>query len=289
MWLNGSVWALTVVGFLGLWQLGMAWEVSRSALLGRDAPVSQHVSRACDSEGDDEDEAEDEGEDDDKPKAAQDEGEDDDDEDESEEWTSEFSLQKDDLVSTGRNPYFILEPGYQLTLEGGGETVVITVTNETKTVDGIETRVVEERESKNGKLVEVSRNFFALSKRTNCVFYFGEEVDIYKDGKVVKHEGAWLAGENKARAGLAMPGLPLLGAKYYQEFAPKVAMDRAEIEELDEEVTTPAGKFEDCLEVEETTPLEPGEEESKYYAPGVGLVRDGSLKLVKYGKVELPK
>jgi hypothetical protein len=41
--------------------------------------------------------------------------------------------------------------------------------------------------------------------------------------------------------------------------------------------------------VEETTPLEPGVKEYKYYAAGVGLVQDGSLKLVKYGKAEKSK
>jgi hypothetical protein len=198
-------------------------------------------------------------------------------------WTHDFSAEKADLVSTGRNPYFILEAGYFLVLEGGGAQVTITVLNDTKKVDGVETRVVEERETKNGKLVEVSRNFFAISKRTNSVFYFGEEVDIYKDDKIVSHEGAWLAGEKGARFGLMMPGIPLLHGKFYQEVAPGAAMDRAEIVGLKETVTTPAGKFENCLKIEETTPLEPKTKEYKVFAPGVGLVQDNDQKLVKYG------
>jgi len=51
-------------------------------------------------------------------------------------------------------------------------------------------------------------------------------------------------------------------------------------------VKTPAGEFKNCLKVEETTPLEPNTKEYKYYAPGVGLVREGDLKLVKYGKAK---
>lgn len=206
-------------------------------------------------------------------------------------WTTEFAAEKDELSATGRNPYFILEPGYQLVLEGEGrkEHLTITVLDETKRVVGVETRVVEERETKDGKLLEVSRNYFAISKRTNSVFYFGEDVDIYKDGKVVGHEGAWLAGIKDAKCGLMMPGQALLKARYYQEIAPKVAMDRAEIESMSETVETPAGEFKNCLKVKETTPLEPGNKEYKYYAPGVGLVQDGSFKLVKYGKAEKPK
>ncbi len=199
-------------------------------------------------------------------------------------WTSKFTVEKGVLAPTGRNPWFILEPGYQLVFEGGKERLEITVLNETKVVDGVETRVVEERETKSGQLVEVSRNFFAISTRTNGVYYFGEEVDIYKDGKVVKHEGAWLSGEKEARFGLIMPGEALLGARHDQEIAPGEAMDRAEIVSLTETVQTPAGEFKDCLKVEETTPLEPGEKSYKYYAAGVGLIRDGSLKLVSHGK-----
>ena len=86
-------------------------------------------------------------------------------------WTSVFLVEKDELLSVGRNPYFILEPGYRLVLEGDGAQLIITVVNETKKVDGVETRVVEERETKGGKLVEVARNYFAISKRTNDVFY----------------------------------------------------------------------------------------------------------------------
>lgn len=198
-------------------------------------------------------------------------------------WTADFSLDKSELTHTGRNPYFILEAGYTLVLTDGKEQLTITVLDETKKVDGIETRIVEERETVNGKLTEVSKNYFAISKRTNSVYYFGEEVDIYKNNKIVSHEGAWLAGVNGAKFGLMMPGMPLLKARYYQEVAPGVAMDRAEIVSLSETLKTPAGEFKNCLKIEETTPLESGKE-YKLYAPGIGIIQDGSLKLIKYGK-----
>ncbi len=200
------------------------------------------------------------------------------------EFTDRFAIEKGELADRGRNPWFVLESGYQLVLEGeDDERLVITVLDETREVDGVRTRAVEERETKGGRPVEVSRNFFAISSRTNGVYYFGEEVDIYKDGKIVKHEGAWISGEDDARFGLIMPGEPLLGARHYQEIAPKVAMDRAEVVGLDETVVTPAGEFKGCLKVEETTPLEPKEREYKLYAKGVGLIQDSDLKLVKFG------
>jgi len=199
-----------------------------------------------------------------------------------------FDLENRDFASKGRNKYFILEPGYQLVLEGkeGEHTVqlVITVLDETKKIGSVETRVVEERETEDGKLIEISRNFFAICKQTKSVFYFGEEVDIYKEGKLVAHEGAWIHGKNNARAGMMMPGEPILGARYYQEVAPKVAMDRAQIVNVSTTLKTPAGKFKGCLKVQEENPLD-NEKEFKIHAPGIGLVQDEDLLLVKYGFV----
>jgi uncharacterized membrane protein YkoI len=199
------------------------------------------------------------------------------------EFTESFNVESREFASVGRNPFFILEPGYQLVLEGqeGQHKIMLTVTvlDETHKVGNVETRVVEERETVDGALMEVSRNYFAVCTRTNDVFYFGETTDEYRDGKIVGHEGAWEAGRDGARPGLMMPGTPLLGARFYQEVAPKVAMDRAEIVELNTSFNTPAGSFSHCLKVLETTPLERGAREYKLYAPGVGLIQDEDLKL----------
>jgi hypothetical protein len=207
--------------------------------------------------------------------------------DDDHEFTTDFRAKNCTFADTGRNAFFILEPGYQMTLSGeedGEQTeLVITILNETKDVDGVTTRVVEERETAGGELSEVSRNFFAFCEETGSAFYFGEEVDNYEDGEIADHEGAWLAGQDNATAGIMMPGTPLLGARYFQEMALGVAMDRAEIIEDDEKLQTPAGTFDDVLVVRESSPLEPGVEELKYYAPGIGLIQDEHLKLEEYG------
>jgi hypothetical protein len=201
-------------------------------------------------------------------------------------WQEEFGISECTLVSTGRNRYFILEPGFQLVLEGGREVLTITVLDETVDVDGIQTRVVEEREWRNGDLIEVSRNFFAMCEKTEDVFCFGEEVDMYSGGKLASHSGAWRAGERNAKPGLIMPGNPRLGMQYYQEIAPGVAMDRAEIVSLDETLTTPAGSFSKSLKTREGTALNPAEREFKTYAPGIGLIQDQNLLLAEYGSIK---
>lgn len=201
-------------------------------------------------------------------------------------WQDTFDLESCNLSPNGANSYFYLEPGYRLTLAGQEDgdrlELVMTVTNQTKFVNGVETRVVEEKESENGELVEISMNYMAICKQTGDIFYFGEAVDLYEDGQVERHEGEWLAGQDGANAGLIYPAKPVVGFKYYMEVAPGVAEDRAEIVGLNETLATPAGVFTNVLKVEETTPLEPGEKEYKYYAPDVGLLQDEDLKLVDY-------
>lgn len=185
------------------------------------------------------------------------------------------------------NDLWSLEPGWQAVYEGDEDGrqlhLEVRVLDETRVVDGVTTRVVVEEESVDGALVEHSRNFFALCRETGSVWYFGEEVDDYEDGRIVSHDGAWLAGQGGAEAGVMMPGAPTAGMKHYQEQAPGIAMDFAEVVSVDETVETPAGTFEHAIKIREGTPLEPDAVEYKWYAPGVGLVVDSHAKLVRHG------
>ena len=191
----------------------------------------------------------------------------------------------------GRNPYFILEPGHRLLLTGieDGEPAAlqILVLPQTIQIAGVTAAIVEEREVIGGRLVEVSLNYFVICNRNNNVIYLGEDVDIFEEDGTISHAGAWRVGVAGAQAGVIMPGTALVGARYFQELAPNVALDRAEIVSVDAVQTTPAGTFR-CLQTEESTPLEPGVKEFKYYAPGIGLVREHNLRLgVRHGPRKL--
>ncbi len=195
-------------------------------------------------------------------------------------WRETFEVSKSDLAPTGNNPWLTMQPGRVLKLRNGIDSLTVTILNDTMTVDGVRVGVLEERETKDGKLVEVSRNFFATDRNTGDVYYFGEDVDNYKDGRIIDHESAWRAGVQGARFGLMIPGRPRVGDRFYQEIAPKVAMDRVEIVSTDETVRTPAGTFEHCLHLKETTPLE-GDVSHKWHAPGVGMVKDDEFELAQ--------
>ncbi len=195
-------------------------------------------------------------------------------------FRDKFDVDKANLGPDGKNPYFPLTPGRALSYSGEDATLLITVLDETQVIDGVTCRVVEEKEKKAGKLVEISRNFFAADKTDGAVYYFGEDVDIYKKDKVVSHESAWRAGENGARFGLMVPAKAKVGDKFYEEVAPKVAMDRAEVKSVDKTVKVPAGTYENCWHMDESSAVEKGTS-VKMYAPGVGLIKDDEMDLVK--------
>jgi hypothetical protein len=169
------------------------------------------------------------------------------------------------------------------------ESTMINEETNKYVLGGIQTRVVEERvvNAQTGELREIAINYFAMCRPTNSVYYFGENTTDFKNGKVVGHEGSWQQGLGNAHAGLVMLGIILLGSKYYQEVAPEVALDRVEIVSVNGTAKTPAGNFGNCLEVKDTSPLEPSVIEYKFYAPGVGLVDDNGLHLVKYGYIKV--
>lgn len=206
-------------------------------------------------------------------------------------FNADFDRERCTFTTSGSNYYFPLWPGYALSLEGEEEddeselvdiAVVVTVLADTELVDGVLTRVVEERETEDGELVEVSRNFMALCRETGDIWYFGEDIDDYEDGEIVGHEGEWRAGVDGAVPGIVQPGSPMNGARFQQELAPGVAEDRGEIIGRVAEVTVPAGTFQEVLEVLDTVGLDPEEPgDTKLYAPGVGLIQDGAMQLVE--------
>jgi hypothetical protein len=211
-------------------------------------------------------------------------------------FTTDFRIEDCRFSAEGGNAFFSLEPGHRLVLAGddAGETAVVEITVLDRTTRPIifttergkrmrvKARIVVERETLDGELVEISRNFFARCEQTGDVYYFGEDVDIYEDGQVVSHDGAWRAGQDDAQPGLIMPGSWLLGARYFQEIAPDVALDRAEHVAMGLTLDLPFGTLHDCVQIDETSPLEPGAVSVKKYCPGVGLVADGDVELTDF-------
>jgi hypothetical protein len=69
-----------------------------------------------------------------------------------------------------------------------------------------------------------------------------------------------------------------VGDAYRQEYYEDEAEDMAEVLSLNESVSVPYGSFENCLKTQEWTPLEPDVVENKYYAPGVGVIKEVAVE-----------
>lgn len=178
------------------------------------------------------------------------------------------------FVSTVDNPYFPLTPGavytYHAETEDGLEVITSTVTIDTKVIMGVTTIVVFVEEVLAGELIEETNDWYAQDIHGN-VWYFGEFAKEFKDGEF-SSEGSWEAGVDGALPGIIMLGNPENGMSYAQERAPDVAQDMGRVLSLSKTVTVPYGTFPNCLKTEDFNLLEPGSNEFKYYAPGLGLV-----------------
>ena len=140
------------------------------------------------------------------------------------------------------------------------------------------TTTVLDKSFEDGVLVERTRDYYAQDTDGN-VWYMGEDSVAFEyddDGNLTgtSTEGSWRAGRNKARPGYAMPAMPEVGFRYFQEFAPKdEALDQAETFAILDSLRIGKTTYRDVLQVLETTELEPDAREFKYYAPMIGLIR----------------
>jgi hypothetical protein len=177
-------------------------------------------------------------------------------------------------------------PNTQFVLEGrsnrgGGplpHTIVSSVTELTKVIDGVRTRVIWDVDANQGTVQESELAFFAEDFDGN-VWLFGEYPEEY-DGSTFKGApNTWLAGIADAEPGVQVPaGLRLSGPSYRQALAPDVGFfDCAKDIVKDESTCVPFGCFGDVAVVEEWSPLDPGAFQRKYYAPWVGNISIGAV------------
>jgi hypothetical protein len=186
--------------------------------------------------------------------------------------TDDTAINPADFVATVNNLLWPLVPGTVYIYEADEEVIEVTVTHETKEILGVTTTVVHDVVSEDGEVIEDTYDWYAQDVSGN-VWYFGEDTKEYDEGKVVSTKGSWEAGVDGAKPGIVMHATqPAIGTPYQQEYYAGEAEDMAEVVSLSESVTVPYGRFDNCLQTREFTPLEPDANEYKYYYPGIGLV-----------------
>jgi hypothetical protein len=155
--------------------------------------------------------------------------------------------------------------------EGAVSRVVVTVTNKTKTIMGIESRIVHDIVTEDGEVTEDTYDWYAQDADGN-IWYMGEDTKEYANGKVKSTEGSWEAGVDGASPGVIVPADPKPGLRYREEYYKGHAEDGAEVLSLSAHAKIPFGSFDNVLQTRNYTPLEPNLVEEKFYARGVGVV-----------------
>jgi hypothetical protein len=174
------------------------------------------------------------------------------------------------------NPYYPLVPGTRFIYEGvtadGKERNVVEVTPDTKVVMGVTTRVVHDVVEVDGQAEEDTFDWFAQDSEGN-VWYFGEDTHAL-GGPTVDTSGSFTAGVDGALPGIVMPGQPVVGDQYRQEYYRGKAEDTGKVLSLaGSETTRFSGGRSDLLVTEDINPLEPTTGvENKYFAKGIGNV-----------------
>lgn len=179
------------------------------------------------------------------------------------------------------NRFLPFVPGTQRVFEGDVDgvphRVTFTVTDLSKEVDDVETLVIWDVDESEEEVVESELAFFAQDRDGN-VWNLGEYPEEFEDGEFVGAPSTWIAGEQRAEAGIHMAAQPQVGSSFYlQGFAPRIDfLDCARVALTGQSVTVPAGTFTDVLVTEETNPNVPEDGiQTKYHAPGVGIVKIG--------------
>jgi hypothetical protein len=184
--------------------------------------------------------------------------------------------------ATVTNPWFPLIPGTVFVSKGikDGKHAIdtVTVTDRTKVIAGVTTRVIEDRTTLDGVLSERTTDYYAQDQAGN-VWYIGEDTaELDSHGNVLNREGTWHAGVEGAVPGIYMEADPIVGHTYQQELLPGHAEDHYEVISLTASVHVPYGAFENAQRTKEWTPLEPDVLDNKFYVRGIGQVREVAIK-----------
>jgi hypothetical protein len=161
-------------------------------------------------------------------------------------------------------------------VEGKPFRTEVTLLPETKPIEWggktVDTAVIQYVAYLDGRIHEVALDWYAQAD-DGSVWYFGEDVFNYEDGRVADTEGTWIAGD-VTPAAMIMPAKPAVGNVYRPENAPEVVFEEVRVEKIDQDVAGPNGNISGAIEVSELHM--DGKREGKIFAPGYGEFSTGS-------------
>jgi hypothetical protein len=92
-----------------------------------------------------------------------------------------------------------------------------------------------------GRIHEVAYDFYAQAD-DGSVWYFGEYVFNFADGKIVDTHGTWIAGKD-GPAAMIMPADPTIGDVYRPENIPGFVFEEVTVKSVDETLRGPLSRY----------------------------------------------
>lgn len=182
------------------------------------------------------------------------------------------------------NPYHPLKPGIQwvrggTTLVGGREVphqIISTMTDVIRIIDGVPTVAMLDESTDSGEVAQVGMDYMALDAEGN-VWILGGYTEEFEGGEYTNTETAWLGAEGGQTIGVLAPAEVTMDTPRWciggdADEDPSVG----EPVEIGADVCVEFDCYEDVRVVQEGE-VDAPDNENKYYAPGVGVVKNVPL------------
>lgn len=182
------------------------------------------------------------------------------------------------------NPFHPLKPGVQYvrggsTLVGEREVphaIITTMTDVIRVIDGVPTIAMLDESTDSGEVSQVGMDYLALDKDGN-VWILGGYTEEYEGGEYTNTESAWLGNAEGQRVGILSPGRVTMDTPYWCiGQAPDEAASVGLPVEIDVSECVKFACYDGVRVVQEGNVGAP-DNENKYYAPGVGVIKNVPL------------
>lgn len=188
----------------------------------------------------------------------------------------------DPTLST--NPYHPLKPGTQWVYGGSTEVgsrtvphgIIVTITDVIREIDGVPTVAMLGQSTDSGEVSQIGMDYMALDKDGNVWILGGYDED-YEGGEYTNIDTAWLGSGDGTIVGILAPmDVTIDTPRWFIGQAPEEDGSVGEPVRVGVRECVSFGCFDDVRVVQEGNVGAP-DNEDKYYAPGVGVIKNVPL------------
>ena len=188
----------------------------------------------------------------------------------------------DPTLST--NPFHPLKPGTQWVYSGSTEVgsrtvphgIIVTITDVIREINGVPTVAMLGESTDSGEISQTGMDYMALDKDGNVWILGGYDED-FEGGEYTNIDVSWLgAGEGQLVGILSPRDVTLTTPGWFIGAAPEEAGSIGQPVQVGVKACVSFGCFEDVRVVREGNIGAP-DNENKYYAPGVGVIKNVPL------------